>query len=289
MGEGGRGRVYRAEYRGPGSPPYEKIIAIKTFSPQELQKIKHLKRIINIVTRFYHPFLTRIYELLGEGGYYYLLMEFVEGEELSRKVKREGPYPLKKGVNLAIKMARGLSYIHRRGLIYGDFKLENVRVDETKDKLKITDLDSSLQIHRGWFPLRRWFRGKSLKKRIEYGTLAYLPPEQILGKGLIPQSDIYSFGVSLYFLFTGKFPFASELKTTPWKKTERTYVESLIRQEVIEKHLKGRFPSPSTFRSDLPSLLEEIILKSMERSPFQRYQSMEDVLEDLYRVWYGLE
>lgn len=294
VGEGGVGRVYRAEYVGKNEPPYEEVIAIKTFSPRRKEEIAHLKKIAKVVMDFQHPHLTRVYELCQEDSYYYLLMEFVEGGELSRVIKKRGPLPVKEVVDLALKIARGLDYIHHHGLVHADFKLENVRVNEKMNTVKITDLDHSmlLQEPKGKIStlFRKIFPYPQEKIRM-VGTPQYLSPEQIRGEKASPLSDIYAFGVSLYVLLTGKPPFCpsssqKEFYLSLARGGKKEVARKLAQEELLRQHLEEEVIPPSHLNKWVPSPLDRIVLKCMEKEPARRYHEMRDLLEDLYEVGY---
>jgi len=248
LGTGGMGELYRADDLKLGQP-----VALK-FLPEEVQRDpSRIQRLINevrVARQVSHPNVCRVYDIgeadpstgSGQGGLHYISMEYVDGEDLSSLLRRIGRLPDDKAIELARQIGAGLAAAHGRGVIHRDLKPGNVMIDG-QGQARITDF--------GLAGLAEEFHGAEIR----VGTPAYMSPEQIAGKEVTERSDIFSLGLLLYELFTGKPVFDA---STP---------AELVRQR------KSAPTTPSSLVATLDPLVERIILRCMDPDPDRRPRS----------------
>ncbi len=189
LGRGGMGEVYRADDMKPGQP-----VALK-FLPEHLTSdgaaLARFHREVRVARQVSHRNVCRVYDIGEIDGQHFLSMEFIKGEELSSLLHRIGRLPNDKAIQLARQICAGLAAAHETGILHRDLKPANVMIDE-HGNARITDF--------GLAGLAEEFKADE----IGAGTPAYMSPEQIVGGELTIKSDIYSLGLVLYELFTGK-------------------------------------------------------------------------------------
>ncbi len=242
LGRGGMGEVYRADDLKLGQ-----AVALK-FLPENLSQdgaaLARFHREVRIARQVSHRNVCRVYDIGEVAGQQFLSMEFIRGEELSSLLRRIGRLPSDKAVEISRQICAGLAAAHDNGVLHRDLKPANVMIDENGNA-RITDF--------GLAGLAEDFRGEGA---IE-GTPTYMSPEQIKGQELSVKSDIYSLGLVLYEIFTGKKAF--EARTLP---------------ELIKLRKSDASPSdPSTIVKDLDPLVERTILRCLEIEPEKRPSS----------------
>jgi serine/threonine-protein kinase len=245
LGRGGMGEVYRAE-----DLTLRQTVALKLL-PEPVAgdslTLERFRREVRIARQISHPNVCRVYDIGEADGLHFLSMEFIRGEELSSVVKRFGRLPADKAVEIARQICAGLAAAHRGGVLHRDLKPANVMIDEAGDA-RVTDF--------GLAGLVEEVRGDELA-----GTPLYMSPEQLSGKELTPRSDIYSLGLVLYELFTGKRAF-----------------DGATAQEVIRRRWVDATPtSPSSHVRDLDPVVERVILRCLELDPARRPASALEV------------
>lgn len=252
LGTGGMSSVYLAEH-----VLMQRRVAIKVLPKTRVEDTSYLlrfKREARAVAALNHPNIVRAYTLDNEGDIHYLVMEYVEGRDLHRLVKEDGPLPLEKAVDFIRQAAAGLAYAHQKGLVHRDVKPANLLVDPD-GVVRVLDLG-----------LARFSNEEQASLTILHdenvlGTADYLAPEQAVDShGVDGRADIYSLGCSLYFCLTGHPPF-----------DEGTLPERLL------KHQKDPPPPIKKDRPDVPNDLVTICLKMMAKKPSARFQTMEHV------------
>lgn len=255
IGAGGMSTVYLAEHT-----RLKRRVAIKILPAKRVDDASYLERFLleaRAIASLDHPNIVRAYDVNNEGNLYYLSMEYVEGEDLERRVRNSGVLAPTKAADFIRQAADGLAHAHKRGMIHRDIKPGNLLLDE-EDTVRILDmglarlttLDRSLTIEHN--------------ERV-LGTTDYLAPEQALNSHTIDhRADLYSLGCSLYFLLVGSPPFPSG-----------TIAQRLIKHQVEEPK------AITTFRSDVPKGLLAICKKLMAKKPEQRYQTAEEASADL--------
>src|SRR5580693_1595558 len=237
-GRGGMGEVYRAEDLKLGQ-----LVAIK-FLPESLsQDAAALARFhseVRIARQVSHPNVCRVFDIGEADGVQFLSMEYVDGEDLASVVRRIGRLSPDKATEVARQICAGLAAAHERGVVHRDLKPANVMLDGA-GKIRITDF--------GLAGIAASIQGADIRA----GTPAYMAPEQLAGKEVTTKSDIYSLGLILYEILTGKRAF--EASTLP---------------ELIKLREQGTITNPSTLVRDLDPLIERVILRCLENDPAKR-------------------
>jgi hypothetical protein len=239
LGKGGMGEVYRADDLRLAQP-----VALK-FLPQALSQngaaLARFHREVRIARQVSHPHVCRVFDIGETHGLPFLTMEYVGGEDLASLLKRIGRLPPDKAIDISRQLCAGLAAAHEAGVLHRDLKPANVMLD-TRGKVRITDFglaglaDASDEIYSG--------------------TPAYMAPEQLAGKPATTQSDIYSLGLVLYEVFTGK----------------RVFDASTL-AELVRQHESTTPASPSQFVQGLDPLVERVILRCLEAEPARRPRS----------------
>jgi serine/threonine-protein kinase len=237
-GRGGMGEVYRAE-----DLKLDQAVAIK-FLPvtlsQDAPALARFHSEVRIARQVSHPNVCRVFDIGEAEGVPFLTMEYVDGEDLASVVRRIGRLSPDKAVELARQVCAGLAAAHERGVIHRDLKPANVMLDGA-GKARIMDF--------GLAGVAASFKGSEIRA----GTPAYMAPEQLAGAEVTAKSDLYSLGLILYELLTGKRAF--EAATLP---------------ELIKRREEGTLTSPSTLVRDLDPLIERVILRCLEKDPSAR-------------------
>ncbi|UCE18807.1 MAG: protein kinase [Gemmatimonadota bacterium] len=251
LGEGGMGVVYKAE-----DTKLKRTVALK-FLPPELTRDPEAKQ------RFIHEAqaasaldysnICTIYEIDETGdNQLFISMACYGGQNLREKIEK-GPLKLEETIDIGIQIAQGLSKAHEKGIVHRDIKPGNILITED-GQVKIVDF--------GLAKLRG--RTKLTKTGTALGTVAYMSPEQSRGKEVDHRTDIWSLGVVLYEMLTGQMPFKGDY--------EQAVVYSILNEE----------PEPITnLRSDVPTELQQVMQKAMQKEPTERYASMAELLTDL--------
>ncbi len=246
LGTGGMGEVYRASDLRLGQP-----VALK-FLPEETAKDpKSLARFHNevrVARQVAHPNVCRVYDLGEVEGHPYISMEYVDGEDLHSLLRRIGRLPPDKALEIARKLCAGLAAAHDRGVLHRDLKPANIMID-SRGHVLITDF--------GLAGLMGDIEGVEARN----GTPGYMAPEQLTGKEVSAQSDIYALGVVLYEMFTGKRPF-----------------NATTRAELIRMEEEGQPPAPRTIVRDIDPAVESAILRCLDPDPRRRPASALAVL-----------
>ena len=240
-GRGGMGEVYRAE-----DLKLSQVVAIK-FLPETLsQDAPALARFhseVRIARQVSHPNVCRVFDIGDVDGIPFLSMEYVDGEDLASVVRRIGRLSPDKATEIARQICAGLAAAHERGVIHRDLKPANVMLDGA-GKIRITDF--------GLASVAASIQGADVRA----GTPAYMAPEQLAGREVTPKSDIYSLGLILYEILTGKRAF--EANTLP---------------ELMKLREDGTITNPSTLVRDLDPLIERVILRCLDKDPAKRPSS----------------
>jgi TolB-like protein/predicted Ser/Thr protein kinase len=257
LGRGGMGIVYKAH-----DTKLKRGVALK-FLPQELTHISELKerfmREAQAAAALDHPNICTVYEFDETEEKTFISMAYIEGQSLKKKIE-QGPLELAEAIRIAIQTAEGLQEAHKKGVVHRDIKSANIMVDE-RGQAKIMD-----------FGLARMSGGTLLTQEgMAMGTIAYMSPEQARGEEVDRRSDIWSFGVVLYEMFSGQLPFKGD--------HEQAVVYSLLNEK----------PKPVTdLREEIPASIEQVIDKAMEKNPENRYQNIDELLDDLKSISEGI-
>jgi serine/threonine protein kinase/Tfp pilus assembly protein PilF len=254
IGKGGMGKVYKVLDK-----EINTNVALKLIKPEIAADEKTIDRFRNELKTardITHKNVCRMHDLNKDEGFYYITMEYVPGEDLKKSLSRMGLLSAGKTISIAKQISEGLSEAHRLGVVHRDLKPQNIMVDE-EGNARIMD-----------FGIARSLKAKGITdKGLIIGTPEYMSPEQVEGKGIEHRSDIYSLGIILYEMVTGRVPFEGD---TPLS--------------IAMKH-KSEIPKdPRELNAQIPDDLSLLILKCMEKKNEERYQSAEELLLELSNV-----
>ncbi len=242
-GSGSMGNVYKARDRETGETVALKLLKPEIASDQAM--MDRFKNELLFARKITHKNVCRVYEFNRLGGISYTSMEFVEGESLRSVLNRFGGLPLRKGIDLVLQVCSGLKEAHVQGIVHRDLKPENVMID-AQGNVKIMD-----------FGIARSMEALTRMTGSMAGTPAYMAPEQVAGKPVDYRTDIYSLGLIMYEVFTGKQAFAADNAVA-----------------VALKQLRESPPPPHELEPSIPVPVERVILKCLEKEPPKRFQSI---------------
>ena len=253
LGEGGMGVVYKAE-----DTKLQREVAIK-FLPRHIsansEERERFKREAQAAAGLNHPNIATIYSIEDAEDETFIVMEYIDGQELKDIIAayRDTSMPLSEVINYATQVAEGLQAAHEKGIIHRDIKSANIMLTK-KGHVKIMD-----------FGLAKVKGSQQLTKATTtLGTVAYMSPEQIQNSDIDARADIFSFGVVLYEMLTGKFPFAGDY--------ESAVIYSILNEE----------PLPlQELRADVPSEIMHVVYRTIEKDPEDRFQSMSEIVREL--------
>jgi eukaryotic-like serine/threonine-protein kinase len=256
LGAGGMADVYLAEDQELG-----RRVAIKILNGRHAnddQFIERFRREAKNAAALNHPNIVSIYDRGEAEDTYYIAMEYLDGRTLKELIVGRGAAPINVAIEYARQILSALRFAHRHGIVHRDIKPHNVLVD-AEGRVKVTD-----------FGIARAGTSQMTETGSIVGTAQYLSPEQAKGGEVDQRSDLYSLGIVLYELLTGKTPFDGE---TP--------------VEIAMKHLSTSPKPPSKLRSDIPRELDMVVLRALAKNPDDRYQSADEMEADLERVARG--
>ena len=252
IGIGGMSYVYKAY-----DVRRKKIVAIKMLKEElsiDEDFVKKFKSEALACKDIRHKNVISAYDVIDEENLHYIVMEYLEGTTLNKYINDKGRLSNEETINISIQIAKGIKAAHDKGIIHRDIKPQNIVVSDSGD-IKITDFGIARAI-------------TSTTKNISViGTVHYISPEQVRNTKVDFRSDIYSFGCTMYEMITGEVPFEGE---TPL--------------EIIVSHLRENIKKPSIVAPDIYKSLEKIILKSTRMIPRERYQTIDEMLNDLNKA-----
>ncbi len=252
IGRGAMGVVYRAR-----DPMLQRVVAIKTINlalsrDERIDFESRFYREAGSAGRLNHPNIVTIYDVGDTGELAYMAMEFLEGEELRDLLDMGAPLPLERVVEIAAGIARGLGFAHEHGVVHRDIKPSNVMILKN-GSVKITDFGIAL------IPAAsRTVAGMIL------GSPKYMSPEQVMGKAVDGRADIFSLGVVLFEMLTGKTPFEGENISA-----------------LMYRILNDTPALPGSLRAGLPAAFDHIVSRALARQPEDRYQTASEMVDDL--------
>ena len=264
LGAGGMGEVYRAEDTRLGRTVAVKVLPAEMGQDQD--RLHRFVREARAASALNHANVAHIYEIGQSGGRHFIAMEYVEGQSLAQKMSGQ-PLELKEVLDIGTQAADALEEAHRKGITHRDIKSANLMIT-AKGQVKVLD-----------FGLAKITRpegeaaGSDVSTSIHtapgmvMGTLRYMSPEQVLGKELDARTDLFSLGVVLYEMTTGRLPFSGSNAS-----------------EVTDRLLHAQPEALARFNYEVPAELERIIRKCLEKDRERRYQSAREVLADLSRL-----
>ncbi len=251
IGKGGMSSVYKAQDR-----LLDRMVAIKILHPhftEDEEYVERFRREARSVAQLSHPNIVTVIDRGEDAGRQYIVFEYVEGENLKELLERTGPMPVRDALVMALQMTRALSFAHGRGLIHRDVKPQNVLLN-ADGQAKMTDFGIARSID---------VQGVTITGTI-LGTSEYIAPEQARGEQVDAQTDVYSMGVVLYELLTGGVPFEGDNFVT-----------------VALRHVNEPVPSVLDRRPEVPARVATAVERSMAKFPAERFQSMDELSEEL--------
>jgi eukaryotic-like serine/threonine-protein kinase len=257
LGAGGMANVYLAEDQELG-----RRVAIKILNERHAnddQFVERFRREAKNAAGLSHPNIVSIYDRGEAEGTYYIAMEYLDGRSLKELIVGRGPAPVHVAIDYTRKILDALRFAHRNGIVHRDIKPHNVIVD-AEGRVKVTD-----------FGIARAGTSQMTEVGSIIGTAQYLSPEQAKGAPVDQTSDLYSVGIVLYELLTGKVPFTGDSPV-----------------EIAMKHISAIPEPPSSIRPDIPEDLDLVVLRALAKTPEERYPSAEEMDKDLARVAQGL-
>ncbi|MCS6964434.1 MAG: protein kinase [Thermoflexus sp.] len=245
LGRGGFAVVYRAF-----DTVLQRAVAIKVLRNDRLQDPALRQRLeaeARLLANLSHPNLVTIYDFGWEGGQPYFVMEYVDGWDLKTLIRHAAPLTVERALELFLQICAGVGHAHRNSIVHGDLKPQNILVSRTGE-VKVVDFGIAATL---------WSRDPD---RTTWATPQYLSPEQAAGHPPTPASDVYSLGLILYEMLTGRLPFEASTPT-----------------ELLRAHLTQAPPSPKTFQPGLPDDVVEILLTCLEKEPARRYRNADQL------------
>jgi serine/threonine protein kinase/tetratricopeptide (TPR) repeat protein len=258
LGKGGMGRVYKAF-----DTEIKEKIALKLLKPEisiDEEMIERFRNELKLARKISQRNVCRMHDLNREEGAYYITMEYVLGEDLKRLIRKVGQMSSGRTIAIAKQVCEGLAEAHSLGIVHRDLKPQNIMVDEAGNA-KIMD-----------FGIARSLKVKGITGAgVMIGTPEYMSPEQVEGKEVDQRSDIYSFGVILYEMVTGRVPFEGD---TPFT--------------IGVKHKSETPRNPKELNTQIPEDLSRLILRCLEKDKEKRYQTTAEIISDLDKIEKGL-
>ena len=249
IGTGGMSDVYKAKDHTLGR--YVAIKVLKAEFSEDMTFVTKFRTEAQSAAVLEHPNIVNIYDVGSENGLYYIVMEYVEGITLKTYIEKKGQLNYRETLSIAIQVARGIQAAHAKNIIHRDIKPQNIIIS-TDGKVKVTD-----------FGIARAVTEHTIHSDV-MGSVHYVSPEQARNGYVSNKSDIYSLGIVIYEMVSGRVPFDGDSTVA-----------------VAIKHLQEEMVPPSTYAEDLPISLEKIILKCTQKSPDRRYDSIDSLLVDL--------
>lgn len=252
VGTGGMSDVYKAKDHALGR--YVAIKVLKSEFSEDTNFVSKFRTEAQSAAVLEHPNIVNIYDVGSENGIHYIVMEYVEGITLKTYIEKKGQLTYKEALSIAIQVGRGIQAAHAKNIVHRDIKPQNIIIS-TDGKVKVTD-----------FGIARAVSENTIHSDV-MGSVHYASPEQARNGYVSNRSDIYSLGIVMYEMVTGRVPFDGDSTVA-----------------VAIQHLQDEMDPPSKYAPNLPISLEKIIQKCTQKSPDRRYDSMESLLIDLRKA-----
>lgn len=249
IGSGGMADVYKAR-----DHKLNRLVAVKVMKAEfatDSNFVRKFRREAQAAAGLENPNIVNVYDVGEDNGNNFIVMELVEGITLKEYIAKKGKLSVREATSIAIQVAMGLAAAHDQGIVHRDVKPQNIIIS-TDGKVKVTD-----------FGIARAASSNTISANA-MGSVHYSSPEQVRGGYSDSRSDIYSLGITLYEMVTGRVPFDGETTVA-----------------IAIKHLQDEMVPPSRYTPDLPYSLEQIIFKCTQKSVDRRYQTMNEVIADL--------
>jgi len=251
LGSGGMSTVYLAR-----DTTLDRPVAVKVMHREMSEQADQLERFrqeARAVAKLSHPNVVSVIDAGEDGGYPYIVFEYVEGETLKQRIGREGALDPQEAIAYAIEIARGLSVAHARSMVHRDIKPQNILID-AEGRAKLTDFGISRQLEQD---------GMTATGRV-LGTTDYVAPEQAMGHAVDPRSDVYSLGVVLYEMLVGQVPFQADSQVG-----------------VAMKHVNEELPDVQRRRPEVSATVALVVERATAKDPGKRYQHVGEMIDDL--------
>ncbi|MGI6117960.1 MAG: Stk1 family PASTA domain-containing Ser/Thr kinase [Bilifractor sp.] len=251
IGSGGMADVYKAR-----DHKLSRLVAVKVMKAEfreDTSFVSKFQKEAQAAARLSHPNVVNVFDVGEDRGLYYIVMELVEGITLKNYINKKGKLSVKEATSIAIQVSLGLQAAHNQGIIHRDVKPQNIIIS-TDGKVKLSD-----------FGIAKATNSNTITANV-MGSVHYSSPEQVRGGISDARSDIYSLGITMYEMVTGRVPFDGDTTVS-----------------IAIKHLQEEIVPPSRYTPDLPHALEQIILKCTQKNQIRRYQNVGDLIEDLKR------
>ena len=251
IGTGGMSDVYRAK-----DHKLNRFVAVKVLKQEFSENANFVSKFrveAQAAAGLAHPNIVNVYDVGEENGIYYIVMELVEGITLKKYIERKARLSVKEAVSIAIQVSMGIEAAHNNHIIHRDIKPQNIIISK-EGKVKVTD-----------FGIAKAATSNTITSNV-MGSVHYTSPEQARGGYSDEKSDIYSLGVTMFEMLTGRVPFNGETTVA-----------------IAIKHIQEEMPSPREYVSEIPVSVEQIVFKCCQKSPDRRYQSMGQLIADLKR------
>lgn len=234
----------------------DRQVAVKVLKPEfsnDDEFIKRFRREAHSATSLNHPNIVNIYDVGEEGNIYFIVMEYVDGQTLKQYIQQNRVIPVEKVIDIMKQITAAIEHAHQNQIVHRDIKPHNILIDYD-GHVKVTDFGIAMALS----------ATSITQTNSVLGSVHYLSPEQARGGMANKKSDIYSLGVVMFELLTGRLPFSGESAIS-----------------IALKHLQSETPSPKRWNPDIPQSVENIVLKATVKDSFQRYDSVTEMRNDL--------
>ncbi len=249
IGTGGMSDVYKAR-----DHKLNRMVAVKVLKQEFSENANFVSKFrieAQAAAGLTHPNIVNVYDVGEENGIYYFVMELVEGITLKKYIEKKARLSVKEAISIAIQVSMGIEAAHNNHIIHRDIKPQNIIISK-EGKVKVTD-----------FGIAKAATSNTITSNV-MGSVHYTSPEQARGGYSDEKSDIYSLGITMFEMLTGRVPFNGETTVA-----------------IAIKHIQEEMPSPREYVSEIPISVEQIIFKCCQKSPDRRYQSMAELIADL--------
>lgn len=249
IGTGGMSDVYKAK-----DHKLNRFVAVKVLKQEFSENANFVSKFrieAQAAAGLMHPNIVNVYDVGEESENHFIVMELVEGITLKKYIEKKARLSVKEAVSIAIQVSMGIEAAHNNHIIHRDIKPQNIIISK-EGKVKVTD-----------FGIAKAATSNTITSNV-MGSVHYTSPEQARGGYSDEKSDIYSLGVTMFEMLTGRVPFNGETTVA-----------------IAIKHIQEEFPSPREYVAEIPVCVEQIVLKCCQKSPDRRYQSMAELIADL--------
>ncbi len=251
VGTGGMSDVYKAK-----DHKLNRLVAVKVLKQEFSENANFVSKFrveAQAAAGLAHPNIVNVYDVGEENGIYFIVMELVEGITLKKYIEKKARLSVKEAVSIAIQVCMGIETAHNNHIIHRDIKPQNIIISK-EGKVKVTD-----------FGIAKAATSNTITSNV-MGSVHYTSPEQARGGYSDEKSDIYSLGITMFEMLTGRVPFNGDTTVA-----------------IAIKHIQEEMPSPRDYISEIPVSVEQIVFKCCQKSPDRRYQSMGELIADLKR------